>query len=171
MNGIVLTDSLGSIMDSRATMTCKEIAELVQSRHDNVKTSIERLARRGVIRLPALQETEEINNLGLPRKVSVYVFEGKRGRRDSTIVVAQLCPEFTARIVDRWHELEEQLSLSPLWAARLEVERHDAETFAAASQGSRAMHARKAAIPIIRAKRQQLKLLMEPELPLLPTTH
>jgi hypothetical protein len=26
------------------------------------------------------------------------------------IVVAQLCPEFTARIIDRWQELEEQVA-------------------------------------------------------------
>lgn len=32
-------------------------------------------------------------------------------KRDSIIVVAQLCPEFTARLVDRWQELEKQLAI------------------------------------------------------------
>lgn len=93
-----------------ATMSSLEIAELVGSRHDNVKVTIERLAKKGVIQLPAMQDFEKINNLGLPSKVSAYVFTGKQGKRDSLIVVAQLCPEFTARIVDRWQELEETVS-------------------------------------------------------------
>ncbi|EFB3484029.1 hypothetical protein FP677_04785 [Escherichia coli] len=88
-------------------MTSIEIAELVGSRPDNVKISIERLAKSGVIQLPALQVFEKINNLGLRRSVEAYVFEGEQGKRDSIIVVAQLSPEFTARLVDRWRELEE----------------------------------------------------------------
>lgn len=40
------------------------------------------------------------------RSVEAYVFEGEQGKRDSIIVVAQLSPEFTARLVDRWRELE-----------------------------------------------------------------
>lgn len=43
------------------------------------------------------------------RGVDAYVFEGEQGKRDSIIVVAQLCPEFTARLVDRWQELEKQV--------------------------------------------------------------
>ncbi|HHE3016903.1 TPA: phage antirepressor KilAC domain-containing protein, partial [Escherichia coli] len=31
----------------------------------------------------------------------------EQGKRDSIVVVAQLSPEFTARLVDRWRELEE----------------------------------------------------------------
>ncbi|EFD2953112.1 DNA-binding protein [Escherichia coli] len=50
-----------------------------------------------------------MNNLGLRRGVEAYVFEGEQGKRDSIIVVAQLSPEFTARLVDRWRELEEQV--------------------------------------------------------------
>lgn len=46
------------------SMTSVEIAALVGSRHDNVKVSIERLAERGVIRLPAMQVSENINKLG-----------------------------------------------------------------------------------------------------------
>ncbi|EMN1622459.1 phage antirepressor KilAC domain-containing protein [Escherichia coli] len=88
-------------------MTSIEIAELVGSRHDKVKQSIERLAVRGVIRNPPMVVFEKINNLGLLRGVEAYVFEGEQGKRDSIIVVAQLSPEFTARLVDRWRELEE----------------------------------------------------------------
>ena len=36
------------------TMSSREIAELVGSRHDNVRVTIERLAARGVIELPAM---------------------------------------------------------------------------------------------------------------------
>ncbi|HAX1828836.1 TPA: DNA-binding protein [Escherichia coli] len=90
-------------------MTSVEIAELVGSRHDNVKISIERLAGSGVIQLPPMQDCGRINGLGLKQSFRVYVFEGEQGKRDSIIVVAQLCPEFTARIVDRWQELEKQV--------------------------------------------------------------
>ncbi len=80
------------------TMSSLEISDLVESRHDNVKVAIERLAARGVIQLPALQEVR--NHIG--QIVSVYPLE----KRDSYVVVAQLSPEFTARLVDRWQELE-----------------------------------------------------------------
>ena len=85
------------------SMTSREIAELVGSRHDNVKTAIERMADRGVIELPALQEIPTST-----KPVQVYLFSGERGRRDSIVVVAQLSPEFTAALVDRWQELERQ---------------------------------------------------------------
>ncbi|HEA3576826.1 TPA: Rha family transcriptional regulator, partial [Escherichia coli] len=88
-------------------MTSIEIAELVESRHSNVKVSIDRLVKRGVIKPPALQHTNIINDLGvITGKRDFYVFEGEQGKRDSIIVVAQLSPEFTARLVDRWRELE-----------------------------------------------------------------
>lgn len=92
------------------SMTHKEIADLVGSRPDNVKVSIERLAEKGVIRLPALQEIEEINNLGLTVLRERYVFKGEEGKRDSIVVVAQLSPEFTAQLVDHWQELEKEVS-------------------------------------------------------------
>lgn len=50
-----MTD-LTSIGVQAATMTSREIADLVGSRHDNVRVTIERLAERGVIALPAMQE-------------------------------------------------------------------------------------------------------------------
>jgi phage regulator Rha-like protein len=87
------------------SMTSLEIAELVQSRHDKVKQSIERLAERGVITLPPMGEKSTAG-----RPTTFYIFSGEQGKRDSIIVVAQLCPEFTARLVDRWQELENKAS-------------------------------------------------------------
>lgn len=92
------------------SMNHKQIADLVGSRPDNVKVSIERLAERGIIRLPATQDFDEINNLGLPVKREYYVFEGEQGKRDSIVAVAQLSPEFTATLVDQWQELEKEVS-------------------------------------------------------------
>ncbi|WP_284213888.1 phage antirepressor KilAC domain-containing protein [Comamonas jiangduensis] len=82
------------------TMSSQEIADLVESRHDSVKRTIERLAERGVIQLPPLVDVP--NHQG--QIVSVY----QLGKRETYVVVAQLSPEFTARLVDRWQELESQ---------------------------------------------------------------
>lgn len=92
-------------INTALTMSSREIAELVESRHDSVKRTIDRLSS-GVICLPPL--VEYLDPLGRP--AHEYVFSGEQGKRDSIIVVAQLCPEFTARLVDRWQELEAQVS-------------------------------------------------------------
>jgi phage regulator Rha-like protein len=84
------------------TMSSREIAELVNSRHDKVKQSIERLAERGVIVLPPMGDEHFSDAMGRPRSEKVY----RIGKRDSYVIVAQLSPEFTARLVDRWQELE-----------------------------------------------------------------
>ncbi|EMC4267754.1 phage antirepressor KilAC domain-containing protein [Cronobacter sakazakii] len=93
------------VNDHPLVMTSIEIAELVEKRHDNVKRTIESLIERGTIASPQIEEKPTAG-----RPVSFYVFEGEQGKRDSIIVVAQLSPEFTARLVDRWQELETQLS-------------------------------------------------------------
>lgn len=79
-------------------MSSREIAEVVGSRHDKVKQSIDRLVQRGVIQQPPMGEAK--NHLG--QTVSQYLVS----KRDSYVVVAQLSPEYTARLVDRWQELE-----------------------------------------------------------------
>lgn len=89
------------------TMTSQEISDLVESRQDNVKRTIERLAVKNVIELPPMEDGIKLGNGVAPK---VYVFSGEKGKRDSIIVVAQLCPEFTARLVDRWIELEAKVS-------------------------------------------------------------
>lgn len=86
------------------TMSSREIAELVEKRHDNVKRTIEALAERGVIVQPQIEDEQDTDAMGRQRTTSVFRLE----KRDTYIVVAQLSPEFTARLVDRWQELEAQ---------------------------------------------------------------
>jgi anti-repressor protein len=86
------------LLPNELTMSSREIALLVESRHDDVKRSIERLSERGVIQLPPMADVK--NHRG--QTVSEY----RVGKRDSYVIVAQLSPEFTARLVDRWQELE-----------------------------------------------------------------
>lgn len=81
------------------TMSSREIAELTSSRHDNVKRSMERMASNQIIKITPMEEPNSYR--GKPLK-TYHV-----NKRDSYVVVAQLCPEFTARLVDRWQELEE----------------------------------------------------------------
>ena len=82
------------------TMSSREIADLVESRHDSVKRTIERLQDKGLIQLTPMVEVK--NHLGQ------IVTEYQLIKRDTYVVVAQLSPEFTARLVDRWQELENQ---------------------------------------------------------------
>ena len=96
-----------SLMKGAAlTMSSREIAELTGKRHDNVKRTIETLAGQGVIAFPQIEEKPSTGG----RPAAEYVFSGDRGKRDSIVVVAQLSPEFTARLVDRWQELESRQS-------------------------------------------------------------
>jgi phage antirepressor YoqD-like protein len=81
------------------TMTSLEIADLVEKRHDNVKRTIETLVVKDVIQFPQFEEIPTATKPTLVFKLT---------KRDCFVVVAQLCPEFTARIVDRWQELESQ---------------------------------------------------------------
>ena len=90
------------------TMSSKEIADLVGSRHDSVKRAIERLADRGVIVQPPSVDEQSPDSIGRLRMESVYQI----GKRDSYVIVAQLCPEFTAKLVDRWQELESKQEIA-----------------------------------------------------------
>lgn len=106
--------------DNKLAMTSLEIAGLVESRHDAVKRAIERLVKRGVIQLPPMVEVKDNQSLSPNNKSMTYFFEGEQGKRDSYVVVAQLCPEFTARLVDRWQELEGQVA-KPAQLSRMEI--------------------------------------------------
>lgn len=100
---------------SNLTMSSREIADLVECRHDSVKRAIERCAERRAITLPPLVE---VSNAGPgPLKVEVYQLD----KRSSMIVVAQLSPEYTAAIVDRWQELESQQAPKPAELSRMDI--------------------------------------------------
>ncbi|WP_218689091.1 Rha family transcriptional regulator [Psychrobacter sp. BF1] len=87
------------------TMSSRELASLCNKAHDNVLKIIRSLIERGVV----------LNTI--PR---TYIHEqnGQRyteflsNKRDSFVIVARLSPEFTADVVDRWQELENQVSAS-----------------------------------------------------------
>lgn len=92
------------------TMSSREIAELVDQRHDNVKRTIDTLVSKGVIVRPQFEDEQSSDAMGRQRMTQVY----RLNKRDSLIVVAQLCPEFTAKIVDRWQELESKQTIDPM---------------------------------------------------------
>lgn len=112
MNGLSLI--------SEASITSRDIADLVDSRHSDVMRSIQRLAKAETIDLPPVAFSGRINNLGYSVQDEHYLFTGEQGKRDSIIVVAQLSPEFTARLVDRWQELE-RASSAPRELSRIEI--------------------------------------------------
>lgn len=86
---------------STLTMSSREIAGLINKNHSDLCRSIERLIAKGVIW--GYQPTAYTH----PQNGQTYR-EYQLNKRDSLIVVAQNCPEFTAAVVDRWQELEEQ---------------------------------------------------------------
>lgn len=103
-----MTDLIPS-NNTQLTMSSREIAQVVESRHDKVKQSIERLSERGLVSFTPVGEKSGTGRPGVVYHVN---------KRDSYVIVAQLSPEFTARLVDRWQELEERTAL-PSWARNL----------------------------------------------------
>lgn len=86
---------------SQHKMSSREIAELTGKRHDNVKRTIDSLVVDRIIAFPQIEE----NPASLGRPGRHYLI----GKRDSFVVVAQLSPQFTAALVDRWQALESTL--------------------------------------------------------------
>ena len=116
MSNLILPSASG------ATMTSRQIAELVGSRHDKVKQAIERLSkdnqnRLAVIQLPPMGDVK--NHLG--QTVEEYVFSGEQGERDSYVVVAQLSPQFTAKLVDEWKRLKGATGIPQTFAEALQL--------------------------------------------------
>lgn len=118
-------------LGAHATMTSREIADLIEKQHSHIKVSAERLAEKGVIGTLAPREFTHNGNT-----YTEYLL----CKRDSLILVAQNCPEFTARIVDRWQELEERQSVAipnfsnPAEAARAWALQYEARLLAEATK-------------------------------------
>lgn len=89
-----------SLTGGELTMSSREIAKLVDKRHDNVMRVIRDLVSDNIL-------TPQLEELGFSHKGNNYK-HFLLGKRDSLVVVARLSPEFTAAIVDRWQELEAQ---------------------------------------------------------------
>ena len=83
-------------------MSTVEIAELLNKRHDNVMRKAKELSAKGIINAPQIEERYGVK--GNTR--FVYLLN----KTESLNLVANLSPEFTARIIKRWQELEAQQS-------------------------------------------------------------
>ena len=108
-----------AVLTNQVSMTSKDIADLVGSRHSDVIRSIERLMDKGVIAyMPRtfIQETK-VNNRTY--NTSCYTFTGEQGKRDTIIIVAQIRPEVAAKIVGRWLELEQRNQTSTTYIEAL----------------------------------------------------
>lgn len=92
---------------SALTMSSREITKLVNSRHSDVCKSIETLISKGVI--GGYQPKPYTH----PQNGQIY-YEYFLNKRDTYILVAQFSPEFTAAVIDRWQELENQQKHSAL---------------------------------------------------------
>ena len=105
---------------STLTMSSREIAQITESRHSDVCVSIDRLMKKGIIGgYQAMPYTH-------PQNGQIY-YEYHINKRDTYVIVAQLSPAFTARLVDRWQELENQQGIPQSFsqALRLEAEQQE----------------------------------------------
>jgi phage regulator Rha-like protein len=96
-------NTLVSFNSKDLTMSSREIAELTGKTHGNVKRVMESLLDESVINF----YQNDKKSVGRGRPSIIYHVS----KRDSYVVVAQLSPKFTGRLVDRWQELEEHVSL------------------------------------------------------------
>jgi len=99
---IVATRFAGSESVSRKTMSSREIADLVEARHNDVITTIERLFSKGLLRSDRITRREATGG----RPIDVYDLV----ERDTHLVVAGYSDEHRARVIDRWQELEVQVA-------------------------------------------------------------
>lgn len=88
-------------MNRELTMSSREIASLTGSNHSDVKRSADRLFIAQILTQPLAEFPFEHNG----NQYTEYRFN----KRDSLVLVARLSPQFTAKIVDRWQELESKM--------------------------------------------------------------
>jgi len=93
-------------MTTDISLTSLDIAEMMECEHDDVMRVIRTLTSSGLIRSPQIREAEKTNDFWWGHDINLYVFFGEIGKRDSVVLTAHLSPEFMARLLDRWRELE-----------------------------------------------------------------
>ena len=94
---------ISTITNNALTMSSREIAELVESRHDSVKRTIERLSEKGVVSFATSVETSH-EGAGA-RSVEVY----RVNKRDSFVVVAKVSPQHIGKVIDAWGRTQQSL--------------------------------------------------------------
>ena len=91
--------SLTLFNETPRTMSSREIAELVEARHNDVVATIERLYAKGLLR--SSRKTRKESTGGRPIEVYDLI------ERDTHLVVSGYSDEHRARVIDRWQELEQ----------------------------------------------------------------
>lgn len=162
MNVIAFTKSAGLTMSSR------EIADLTGSAHDNVLKTIRRLASEGGVFKTTPIETPYTH----PQNGQIYT-EFLLNFRDTVLVISGYSAQTRARIIDRWQQLEEQVSApvapvlpdftNPALAARAWAEQFEARIAAEAKKaeiGSRreATAMNTASLAVKKAKKLAIEL-------------
>lgn len=99
MNDIMQVGSISKTMSSR------EMAALCKKRHDNTLLIIRDLENKGLLENSRPQYYTHAQN---GQQYIEYISD----KRDSLVIVARLSPEFMAAVIDRWQELEQQVSAS-----------------------------------------------------------
>lgn len=94
-----------NLMTTTPTMSSREIADLVEARHNDVVTTIERLFAKNLLRSSRRSRREATGG----RPVDVYDLI----ERDTHLVVAGYSDEHRARVIDRWQELEGEVTGRP----------------------------------------------------------
>ena len=89
---------MGAVVSVGVTMSSRDIAELVEARHNDVTATIQRLFSKGLLR--SSRETRQEQTGGRP--VDVYDLV----ERDCYLIVSGYSDELRARVIDRWQELE-----------------------------------------------------------------
>ena len=82
-------------------MSSREIAELVEARHNDVIATIDRLFSKGLLRSDRKSRRESTGG----RPIEVYDLT----ERDTHLVIAGYSDEHRARVIDRWQELESKV--------------------------------------------------------------
>lgn len=115
------------------TMSSREIAELVEARHNDVVETIERQFEKGVLR-ESRKTTRTYAPPGGGRPTEVYDLT----KRDTLVVVSGYDDALRAKIIDRWMEIEASSASpqplpdfgNPAAAARAWAEQYEARVLA-----------------------------------------
>jgi phage regulator Rha-like protein len=127
--GVILSNIPTSSAQTR-TMSTREIAELVEARHNDVIATVDRLFDKGLLR--SSRETRRESTGGRP--VDVYDLI----ERDTHLVISGYSDEHRARVIDRWQELEagarKPIELSRMDILKLAMESEEAKLKAEAER-------------------------------------